>query len=110
MSQLLTSWKEIANHFGKGVRTVQRWEAKLGLPVHRPDQGARNIVFAIPEELNLWVARLSPKQSEINDVPESALLIRLKELELENSTLRQKLSALSGVPTQIRPTSRRALN
>ncbi len=30
----LNGWKEIAAHFGKGVRTVQRWEKALGLPVH----------------------------------------------------------------------------
>jgi hypothetical protein len=35
----LTSWRNIAKYFGKDVRTVQRWERKLGLPVRRP-QGA----------------------------------------------------------------------
>lgn len=52
---VLTSWKEIAAHFGKGVRTVQRWEGTLGLPVRRP-QGApsRNIVMAHPAELDAW--------------------------------------------------------
>ena len=29
----LTGWKEIAGYFDKGVRTAQRWEAELGLPV-----------------------------------------------------------------------------
>jgi hypothetical protein len=31
----LNGWKEIAAHFGKGVRTVQRWEAEFHMPVHR---------------------------------------------------------------------------
>jgi hypothetical protein len=30
---LLNGWKEIAGFFGRGVRTVQRWEQQLGLPV-----------------------------------------------------------------------------
>jgi len=51
--QLLSSWKEIAAFFGKGVRTVQRWEATLGLPVHRPGQ-VRSIVIADPKELRDW--------------------------------------------------------
>jgi hypothetical protein len=33
---VLSSWKDIANHLGKGLRTVQRWELEGGLPVHRP--------------------------------------------------------------------------
>jgi DNA-binding transcriptional regulator YiaG len=50
---LLSSWKEIAAFFGKGVRTVQRWETRMGLPVHRPGH-IRSIVLADPEELRRW--------------------------------------------------------
>ncbi len=52
--QILTSWKEIAAYFGKGVRTVQRWEAEMGLPVRRPGP-ERHIVVAFPDELDNWV-------------------------------------------------------
>ncbi len=52
---VLSSWKEIASHLGKGVRTVQRWERELGLPVHRPVAKQRGIVLAFPEELHQWV-------------------------------------------------------
>jgi hypothetical protein len=58
--QLLTSWKEIAMYLSKGVRTVQRWERELGLPVRRPAQ-SRHIVLATTSELDGWVAGL--KQS-----------------------------------------------
>ncbi len=51
-SELLTCWKDIAHYFGKGVRTVQRWEA-LGMPVYRPN-GDNCAVFADPEELQRW--------------------------------------------------------
>ena len=36
-SAVLSSWKDIAKYMGKGVRTVQRWERHLGLPVRRPN-------------------------------------------------------------------------
>ena len=54
--ELLTSWKEIANFLGKGVRTVQRWEATLGLPVIRPADNRSGIVMARPDDLEAWVA------------------------------------------------------
>jgi len=55
VDQILSSWKEIASYLGKGVRTVQRWEQNLSLPVHRPAGAPRNIVFARTSELSTWV-------------------------------------------------------
>ena len=55
--ELLTSWKEIANFMGKGVRTVQRWEATLGLPVIRPANGRSGIVMARTCDLEAWVLK-----------------------------------------------------
>ena len=45
----LDSWKEIAAYLGRGIRTVQRWEAEEGLPVHRLPHGKAGSVFAYPE-------------------------------------------------------------
>jgi|SRR5579871_5182202 len=56
-SGLLTSWKEIAGFLGKGVRTVQRWEATLGLPVIRPADRRSGIVMARPAELEAWILK-----------------------------------------------------
>lgn len=55
-ANLLGSWKEIAAYLRKGVRTVQRWEQQLGLPVRRPDVAAKGMVFASPEELDKWLS------------------------------------------------------
>ena len=57
--QALTCWKDIAHYLGKGVRTVQRWERELGLPVRRP-QGAlgsslKSPVIADPRDLEAWL-------------------------------------------------------
>jgi TolB-like protein/Flp pilus assembly protein TadD len=50
----LDSWKEIACYLKKEVRTVQRWEKKLGLPVRRLAQGKQGSVFAYKSELDTW--------------------------------------------------------
>ena len=55
--EFLTSWKEIANFLGKGVRTVQRWEAMLGLPVIRPADRRSGIVMARPRDLEAWALK-----------------------------------------------------
>jgi len=50
----LDSWKEIAAYLKKEVRTVQRWEKNLGLPVRRLTQGKQGTVFAYKSDLDAW--------------------------------------------------------
>jgi len=50
----LDSWKSIAIHLGKSMRTVQRWEAEEGLPVHRLAHEQRGSVYAHVDELDTW--------------------------------------------------------
>lgn len=52
----LTSWKEIASHLRREVRTVIRWEKERGLPVHRVPGGKGRSVFAYTDELDAWAA------------------------------------------------------
>ena len=63
----LSSWKEIAQYFGRGVRTVQRWEAMLGLPVRRPHGRSRSAVMAITDELDEWLSRARLRPEVFND-------------------------------------------
>ena len=63
----LSSWKEIAQYFGRGVRTVQRWEAMLGLPVRRPHGRSRSAVMAITGELDEWLSRARLRSDVVND-------------------------------------------
>lgn len=51
----LNSWKEIGAFFGKDERTVKRWEAQRGLPVHRLPGGRRTTVYAYASELDGWL-------------------------------------------------------
>jgi hypothetical protein len=57
--QILNGWKEISNHIERGVRTAQRWEVLLGMPVHRPALKDRSAVVAFPDELDRWISRVS---------------------------------------------------
>src|SRR5438045_8771098 len=54
--QFLSGWKDIANYLEKGVRTVQRYERELGLPVRRPAGKPTGSVVATRAELDAWVA------------------------------------------------------
>lgn len=53
---ILSGWKDIASYLGKGVRTVQRYEVELGLPVRRPAGGSSGSVVATKAELDAWVS------------------------------------------------------
>lgn len=50
----LESWGEIASYLRREIRTVQRWERNLGLPVHRLSVGKQSSVYAYPSELDKW--------------------------------------------------------
>ena len=56
----LESWKEIAAYLSRDVSTVQRWEKKEGMPVHRHLHDKRGSVYALPEELDAWRSRRQP--------------------------------------------------
>src|SRR5215472_18717993 len=56
-ANLLRSWKGISAYMALGVRTVQRYEANLGLPVHRPAGGNRCAVWAFSDEIDAWLKR-----------------------------------------------------
>src|SRR5579885_3887343 len=47
----LDSWKEIAAYLGRDVTTVQRWEKREGMPVHRHIHDKRGSVYALQAEL-----------------------------------------------------------
>ena len=60
----LVSWKEIAQYLGYGVRTVQRYELNLGLPIHRPGGREKASVLAFSDELDFWL-RSTPLRSAV---------------------------------------------
>ena len=56
----LVSWKEIAVHLGREVRTVQRWENTEGLPIHRHEHQKKSTVYAYAGELDAWFKKRQP--------------------------------------------------
>jgi hypothetical protein len=50
----LDSWKEIAAHLNRSVRTVTRWELEEDLPVHRHLHNKLGSVYAYKAELDDW--------------------------------------------------------
>ena len=50
----LDSWKEIAAFLHRDVRTVQRWEKYVGLPVHRHAESRLRTAYAYRSELEAW--------------------------------------------------------
>jgi hypothetical protein len=106
MSSTLTSWKEIAQHLSKGVRTVQLWEKQIGLPVHRPQERVKRMVLAFTDELDVWL------RSQFNNRGKSELeLLRshLAELTQENETLRAKLAIAESAARILSPSGRGAI-
>jgi hypothetical protein len=57
----LESWKQIAAYLNRSERTVRRWEANEGLPVHRHGHHKQDTVFARVDEIDRWVRQCSRK-------------------------------------------------
>jgi hypothetical protein len=72
-STVLSSWKDIARYLGKGVRTVQRWERHLGLPVRRPvGASQKSAVLLYRGDVDAWLAtRFSARALEKNETAAS---------------------------------------
>lgn len=64
----LSGWKEIAAFFGKDERTLKRWEARRGLPVHRLPGVGRATVYAFAGELEQWLKSAHRDQADDLDV------------------------------------------
>src|ERR1700674_36000 len=68
----LDSWKEIAAYLEREVRTVQRWEKKEGLPVHRQIHEKMGTVFAYKSEIDAWWSERSAKLASTSENVEIA--------------------------------------
>jgi TolB-like protein/Tfp pilus assembly protein PilF len=60
----LDSWKEIAAYLGRDVTTVQRWEKREAMPVHRHVHEKRGSVYALGSELDAWLQSRRPRLGE----------------------------------------------
>jgi hypothetical protein len=60
----LNSWKEIATHLKRDVRTVQRWEKTANLPVRRLQKAGLRAVFAYAADLDEWLRQQGPSADD----------------------------------------------
>jgi len=72
----LDSWKEIAAYLNRDVTTVQRWEKREGMPVHRHVHDKRGSVHALAGELDSWV---QSRQARLEEEPAPAAFTPTEE-------------------------------
>lgn len=99
-SGVLNSWKEIATYLGRGVRTVQRWEAELQLPVHRPRGKNRSAVIAFREELDQWLSRTPLECNNSENTKESSDALHAIAHEMQELALQLFAAAESQTRTE----------
>lgn len=62
----LESWKSVAVYLKRDISTVQRWEKREAMPVHRHLHDKIGSVYAYPSELDCWwqgrTRRTEPEQ------------------------------------------------
>jgi Tol biopolymer transport system component len=59
----LDSWKKIAVYLKRDITTVQRWEKREGMPVHRHVHDKTGSVYAFRSELDAWSQSRSEQPS-----------------------------------------------
>jgi chaperonin cofactor prefoldin len=100
---VLNSWKEIAEYMGRGVRTVQRYERDLRLPVHRPAGKSRSAVIAFGDEIDQWMRKGSrssfangstTRNIEANVAEWQRLIANSEELTKRADTLKTQMREL----------------
>lgn len=108
----LVSWKEIAVHLGREIRTVQRWEKTEGLPVRRHGHQKRSTVYAYAGEIDEWFKKRQPADDPEADAafePEPDVTEVSAESDNGNASLAAQSSlatdddlAVSGAPVAAR--------
>jgi hypothetical protein len=95
----LDSWKEIAAYFGRDVSTVQRWEKREGMPIHRHLHQRMGSVYAFRKDLEVWARtrNLTPVKGTENEVqppiPFSSRIAPLEQWTLKKRALFLLLAA-----------------
>jgi hypothetical protein len=95
-ASVLSDWRLIGRYLGKSVRTVQRWERELGLPVRRIHGGPKSAVIAVPAEIDAWVQACKFHVEGAGSSRSERMMLLLqavRELRAENQKLRRQLEA-----------------
>ena len=94
----LDSWKEIAAYLGRDVTTVQRWEKRESMPVHRHVHHKRGSVYALAPELDAWLKSRRQHLGDDQEEQESEASVEADVDQGRGATLRaRRWVALAGV-------------
>jgi TolB-like protein len=83
----LESWGEIASYLRRDVRTVQRWERTLELPVRRLHVGKISSVYAYRSELDKWYLERQPpdEHTEKAKNPEAPVVTTVDQVHTDET-------------------------
>jgi Tol biopolymer transport system component len=87
----LDSWKEIAAYLNRDVTTVQRWEKREGMPVHRHVHDRMGSVYASRADLDAWARGRNLRtgaQENRNNAPSANLPATLSRSGISTSLTR----------------------
>jgi pentatricopeptide repeat protein len=93
----LDSWKEIATYLNRDVTTVQRWEKREGMPVHRHLHNSRGSVYALTSELDAWVEGRRLREVEAAEQETPAVLQPPDRIQLSRRTVWLILAAIAAI-------------
>ena len=107
LSDRLDSWKKIAVYLKRDVSTVQRWERREGMPVHRHLHDKQGSVFAFRSEIDEWwesrrvqLARQTPAEQRV-PADDSALADALSPPSPTPPSTASSLSLAGATPSSI---------
>jgi len=80
----LDSWKDVAAYLKRDVSTVQRWERREALPIHRHLHDKQGSVYAFRSELDAW-QRTRTRQVEAQETERPSVGVAVTEQLLADS-------------------------
>lgn len=93
-NKILNSWKEIAQYLSRGVRTVQRWERDLRLPVRRPYNKQRSAVIAFSADIDAWLQRIPARALSGPHCRSSVCVNNLQRIAENRERMRSRMERL----------------
>lgn len=87
--EILSGWKEIAKYLGKGIRTVQRYERQLTLPIRRPAGKPSGSVIAAKAEIDAWINASAVREGFRLSLPAVDCAKTVKELRQQVAALQR---------------------
>jgi len=107
-ADVLYSWKQIAAHLHRDVRTVQRWEKGENLPIYRHVHKSQASIYAFKTEIDAWRNERSSRPAD----PAALRIVKASQKaprsEFPGEIIRSA-DASAGVPSRVTEDHQRRL-